>query len=135
VSDAQTKDSKAKELLDLTQRLLESIAGGDWLTYSELCDPSLSAFEPESLGSLVEGMEFHKFYFDLGGQPSHHRTTMARPHVRMLGDDAAVVSYVRLVQRVAASGTPTVSGATETRVWQRQNGRWRHVHFHRTPLA
>jgi hypothetical protein len=28
----------------------------------------------------------------------------------------------------------TVSHA-ETRVWQRRGGHWRHVHFHRSPLA
>ena len=29
-----------------------------------LCDPHLTAFEPEAIGNLVEGLEFHKFYFD-----------------------------------------------------------------------
>lgn len=32
----------------------------------KICDPHLTAFEPEALGNLVEGMEFHKFYFDHG---------------------------------------------------------------------
>lgn len=27
-------------------------------------DPSLTCFEPEALGNLVTGMDFHKFYFD-----------------------------------------------------------------------
>jgi len=26
----------------------------------------MTAFEPESLGNLVAGMDFHKFYFDNG---------------------------------------------------------------------
>lgn len=26
----------------------------------------MTAFEPEALGNLVEGMDFHKFYFDNG---------------------------------------------------------------------
>lgn len=34
--------------------------------YRKICDPHLTAFEPEALGNLVEGMEFHKFYFDNG---------------------------------------------------------------------
>lgn len=29
-----------------------------------ICDPGLTSFEPESLGNLVEGMDFHKFYFE-----------------------------------------------------------------------
>ena len=36
-------------------------------TRPALCDPTLSAFEPEARGSLLEGMEFHHFYFGLGG--------------------------------------------------------------------
>src|SRR5260221_464896 len=84
----------SQELLDLTQRLLESIANGDWATYEELCDPSLTAFEPEALGHCVEGMAFHHFYFRRGGARGDHGTTLSSPHVRLMGD-VAVVSYVR----------------------------------------
>jgi len=42
------------------------------------------------------------------------------------------VSYVRLVQRLDADGQPVVARCEETRVWQRMEGRWRHVHFHRS---
>lgn len=34
--------------------------------HSKICDPHLTSFEPESLGNLVEGMDFHKFYFENG---------------------------------------------------------------------
>ena len=34
--------------------------------FSRMCDPALTCFEPEARGHLVEGMEFHKFYFDNG---------------------------------------------------------------------
>ena len=57
---------------------------------------------------------------------------MASPHVRLLGADAAVVSCIRLVQKVNAAGVPEVAAIEETRVWQRQQGGWRHVHFHRS---
>jgi calcium/calmodulin-dependent protein kinase (CaM kinase) II len=124
-------DSTTKDLLDLNQRLLESIATADWGTYAELCDPSLTAFEPESMGALVEGMAFHHFYFDLGGAKGYHNSTMCAPHVRLMGD-VAVVSYVRLNQRVGADRSPITVRFQETRIWQRQDGRWRHVHFHRS---
>ncbi len=126
-------DPVAQELLHLTQQLLDSIARADWKTYEELCDPSLTAFEPESQGQLVEGMPFHRFYFNLGGVPGEHNTTLASPHVRIMGE-TAVVAYVRLNQRVDAQGAPVVRAFAETRVWQRQGGRWRHVHFHRSPI-
>jgi len=30
----------------------------------KICDPHVTSFEPEALGNLVEGLEFHKFFFD-----------------------------------------------------------------------
>jgi calcium/calmodulin-dependent protein kinase (CaM kinase) II len=126
-------DTTADELLRLNQRLLDAIALGDWAVYQELCDPSLTAFEPESNGQLVEGLGFHRFYFDLGGIRGRHQTTMANPRVRLMGD-VAVVAYVRLVQRVSSEGAPVTAASAETRVWQRRDGAWRHVHFHRTAL-
>jgi calcium/calmodulin-dependent protein kinase (CaM kinase) II len=127
-------DSLTQELLQLNQRLLDSIARAEWKTYEELCDPSLTAFEPESQGQLVEGLPFHRFYFNLGGVQGEHNTTMCSPHVRVMGD-VAVVAYVRLNQRLDAQGQPAVTAVAETRVWQRQGGRWRHVHFHRSSLG
>ena len=123
-------DTLTQELLRLNQKLLESIVLGDWKTYVELCDPTLTCFEPEAMGQLVVGMEFHQFYFQLPGTPTPHETTMASPHVRIMGD-VAVISYVRLNQRVLEDGSPVTRTVEETRVWQRQNGVWKHVHFHR----
>lgn len=123
-------DEQQAELLQLSQRLLDSIEQGDWETYEALCDPSLSCFEPEARGHLVEGMEFHRFYFERP-IPSAS-TTICAPHVRMLGDNAAVVSYVRLLQLVDHQGAPQTRRFEETRIWQRQPSGWRHVHFHRS---
>lgn len=36
------------------------------LFYRKLCDPNMTAFEPDALGNLITGMEFHKFYFENG---------------------------------------------------------------------
>jgi calcium/calmodulin-dependent protein kinase (CaM kinase) II len=127
-------DPVADELLQLNQRLLESIAAADWATYQELCDPSLTAFEPEAVGQLVEGMAFHHFYFNLGRARGNHHTTMCSPRVRVMGD-VAVIAYVRLNQRQAGDATPFTAAFEETRVWQRRDGRWRHVHFHRSALT
>jgi calcium/calmodulin-dependent protein kinase (CaM kinase) II len=126
--------SDSAELLRLNQKLLDSIAQGDWAGYQELCDPRLTAFEPEARGQLVEGLEFHRFHFQLGGAKGHHNTTMCAPHVRLVGD-VAVISYVRLNQREAADGSPITAAFAETRIWQRLDGRWRHVHFHRSPAS
>lgn len=121
-----------QDLLTLSQSLLDAIAHGDWEKYCELCDPSLTAFEPEALGHLVGGMEFHHFYFKQSGGQVKPQNTIVSPHVRLLGD-VAVVAYYRLTQYVDEQGHVGTRGTEETRVWQRQNGRWKHVHFHRSP--
>lgn len=122
-----------EELLVLSRRLLESIGSADWKTYAALCDESITCFEPEARGHLVPGMEFHKYYFDLpkSDTPTPRHTTLCDPHVRLMGE-AAVVSYVRLVQHFDGSGTPVTSRYEETRVWQKIGGAWKHVHFHRS---
>jgi len=123
------------ELLTLNRRLLDAVMGGDWKTYAELCHDSLTCFEPETLGHLVEGLEFHRYYFDLpSGSPSANpiHVTMCTPHVRLLGPDAAVICYVRLTQKLTQDG-PVTTRVNETRLWQRIGGRWQHVHFHRSP--
>ena len=122
------------ELLALSRKLLTSIDAGDWKTYVSLCDESITCFEPEALGHLVAGMPFHQFYFDLPGTPTKpaKQSSIASPHVRQMGD-AAVVSYVRVVQKLDGSGAPLSTAAMETRVWQKTTAGWKHVHFHRTP--
>ena len=125
-------DDLREELIATTQHLLDAIAAGDWQAYVEACDPSLSCFEPEAGEHLVESMEFHRYYFELDKDESPVRTTIASPHVRVLSDDVAVVSYVRLVQCLGDDGSPQTVSFAETRVWQRQNGHWRNVHFHRS---
>lgn len=124
-----------QHLVDLTQQLLDSIAHGDWATYERLCAGDLTAFEPEARGQLVTGLPFHKFFFDLGGPHSPRNTTICAPHVRLLGDDVAVVSYIRLLQVVNSHDVPETQRYEETRVWHRQDGLWQHVHFHRSNSA
>jgi ketosteroid isomerase-like protein len=126
-------DTPANELIQLNQKLLEAIAQGDWATYQELCDPSLTSIEPESHSQVVEGLAFHRIYFDLGGIRGRNHTTMVSPNLRLMGD-VAVLSYVRLVQRIGPDGPPVTVASAETRVWQKKNGKWKHVHFHRTTL-
>lgn len=131
MSHNKTSPQIEADLLDATHRLLQSIASHDWATYESLCDPSLTCFEPESLGHLVQGLPFHRFYFDLDSDASRRNTTICTPHIRIIGD-TAIVCYSRLTQSLDAAGQPITVAAYETRVWQRQNGAWRMVHFHRS---
>jgi len=124
----------ADHLLALTRKLLESIVAGDWKTYTSLVAYDITCFEPEARGQLVEGLPFHEFYFKLGAaKPAVVPTiTLAAPNVRLLGEDAAVVAYMRMTQKLDDAGRPITSLCEETRVWQRIDGAWKHVHFHRS---
>jgi len=119
------------ELLQLSQQLLDAIAVNDWAVYEHLCATDLTAFEPEARGQRVAGLDFHRFYFDLGPVQGARCTTMVDPQVRMLGEDAALVTYIRLVQSSSDQGTVT-SRCEESRVWVRTERAWKHVHFHRS---
>ncbi|MFO0886276.1 MAG: DUF4440 domain-containing protein [Pirellulales bacterium] len=125
----------AQEVLKLNQLLLDSIMAGDWAAYEKLCCSTITCFEPEARGQVVEGMAFHKFYFPPAPVKSTKVVTMSQPHVRVMGDNAVVLSYVRLTQSCDASGVATTGRMEETRVWQKIDGQWKHVHFHRAPGA
>ena len=123
------------EILRLNQAMLTSMASGDWQAYSAVCADDVSCFEAESEGLLVEGLPFHRYYFELPGDTSQPapavNVTMSRPHLRWLSDDSVVVSYTRLTQKLV-NGDPVTARCCETRTWQKQAGSWKQVHVHRS---
>ncbi|XP_051953443.1 calcium/calmodulin-dependent protein kinase type II subunit beta-like isoform X15 [Xyrauchen texanus] len=135
-SNATVEDEEMKvrkqEIIKITEQLIEAINNGDFEAYAKICDPGLTCFEPEALGNLVEGMDFHRFYFEnllsKNSKPIH--TTILNPHVHLIGEDAACIAYIRLTQYVDVQGRPRSSQSEETRVWHRREAKWQNVHFH-----
>ncbi|XP_037547441.1 calcium/calmodulin-dependent protein kinase type II subunit gamma isoform X7 [Nematolebias whitei] len=131
-NDEEEMKARKQEIIKITEQLIEAINNGDFEAYTRICDPGLTSFEPEALGNLVEGMDFHKFYFEnllsKNNKPVH--TTLLNPHVHLIGEDAACIAYIRLMQFVDATGRPRSSQSEETRVWHRRDGKWLNVHFH-----
>uniref|UniRef100_A0A8V0XF92 calcium/calmodulin-dependent protein kinase n=1 Tax=Gallus gallus TaxID=9031 RepID=A0A8V0XF92_CHICK len=132
----EDEDVKARkqEIIKVTEQLIEAINNGDFEAYTKICDPGLTSFEPEALGNLVEGMDFHRFYFEnalsKSNKPIH--TIILNPHVHLVGDDAACIAYIRLTQYMDGTGMPKTMQSEETRVWHRRDGKWQNVHFHRS---
>lgn len=88
----------------------------------------MTAFEPDALGNLITGMEFHKFYFEngkifiliiiiisltcnlicgfppspavLGKNYKIVSTTILNPHVHVFNDDTACIAYVLIIQYI-----------------------------------
>ncbi|XP_040293061.1 calcium/calmodulin-dependent protein kinase type II subunit gamma isoform X10 [Bufo bufo] len=123
---------RKQEIIKITEQLIEAINNGDFDAYTKICDPGLTSFEPEALGNLVEGMDFHKFYFDnlLSKNTKPIHTTILNPHVHVIGEDAACIAYIRLTQYIDAQGRPRTTQSEETRVWYRRDGKWLNVHYH-----
>ncbi|XP_078522915.1 calcium/calmodulin-dependent protein kinase type II subunit beta isoform X5 [Lissotriton helveticus] len=123
---------RKQEIIKITEQLIEAVNNGDFEAYAKICDPGLTSFEPEALGNLVEGMDFHRFYFEnllsKNNKPIH--TTILNPHVHVVGEDAACIAYIRLTQYIDTQGRPRTSQSEETRVWHRRDGKWQNVHFH-----
>ncbi|XP_017797245.1 PREDICTED: calcium/calmodulin-dependent protein kinase type II alpha chain isoform X8 [Habropoda laboriosa] len=130
--------ARRQEIIKMTEQLIESINTGDFEAYTKICDPHLTAFEPEALGNLVEGMDFHKFYFDnavLGKNCKAVNTTILNPHVHLLGEDAACIAYVRLTQYMDKQGVAHTYQSEESRVWHKRDNKWQNVHFHRSAVT
>lgn len=161
------RDGAGREVLQATHELLAAVGTLDFEAYEQLSDATLTCFEPDTKGHLVEGIPFHKVRWLAAPVPAracrrpqlHTRlctlpnaprasqyvidfakkahkesaappsqNTIVSPHVRMLGENAAVVAYVRVTQ----SGEK-LSTCQETRVWQRGADRvWKNVHIHRS---
>uniref|UniRef100_A0A673LL94 calcium/calmodulin-dependent protein kinase n=1 Tax=Sinocyclocheilus rhinocerous TaxID=307959 RepID=A0A673LL94_9TELE len=127
-----TPKTRKQEIIKITEQLIEAVNNGDFEAYTRICDPGLTSFEPEALGNLVEGMDFHKFYFEhllsKNNKPVH--TTILNPHVHLIGEDAACIAYIRLTQYIDSQGRPRSCQSEETRVWHRRDAKWLNVHFH-----
>uniref|UniRef100_A0A3B1IIP2 calcium/calmodulin-dependent protein kinase n=1 Tax=Astyanax mexicanus TaxID=7994 RepID=A0A3B1IIP2_ASTMX len=127
-----TAQFRKQEIIKITEQLIEAVNNGDFEAYTRICDPGLTSFEPEALGNLVEGMDFHKFYFEnllsKNNKPVH--TTILNPHVHLIGEDAACIAYIRLTQYIDSQGRPRSCQSEETRVWHRRDSKWLNVHFH-----
>ncbi|XP_065294346.1 calcium/calmodulin-dependent protein kinase type II alpha chain isoform X20 [Dermacentor albipictus] len=117
IEDDDVKARK-QEIVKLTEQLIESINSGDYETYTKLCDPHLTAFEPEALGA--------------GKSYKSQNTTIINPTVHLLGDDAACIAYIRLMQYIDRAGIPRTRQTEETRVWHRKDTKWQNIHFHRS---
>ncbi|XP_003383392.1 PREDICTED: calcium/calmodulin-dependent protein kinase type II delta chain-like [Amphimedon queenslandica] len=121
-----------KEIIDITQLLLNSIGQKDFADYSKRCSEGMTSFEPEACSQMVTGLDFHKFYFDNMKANTPTQNNILKPKVHMLSEGVACIAYTRLTQSIDNQGTPYSQVSNETRVWKKLNDEWKCVHFHRS---
>ncbi|XP_070545102.1 calcium/calmodulin-dependent protein kinase type II subunit delta-like [Ptychodera flava] len=130
VKTTKADEDPKEEIIRITKEMLHAIDHRDFNTYRNMTVNYLSCFEPQTKGQLVEGLDFHKYFFDRF-PISDGPTTIVNPRVHLFGTDVACIGYVRLRQRMVGS-TAEVLQTQETRVWQKINGQWKLIHFHRS---
>ncbi|NXR97207.1 KCC2D kinase, partial [Oxylabes madagascariensis] len=137
--------ARKQEIIKVTEQLIEAINNGDFEAYTKICDPGLTSFEPEALGNLVEGMDFHRFYFENGKYSLFISESSSLPlllfseycyrcfSVCICSACSHITGHLRQQRRyMDGSGMPKTMQSEETRVWHRRDGKWQNVHFHRS---
>ncbi|NWI43986.1 KCC2D kinase, partial [Picathartes gymnocephalus] len=133
--------ARKQEIIKVTEQLIEAINNGDFEAYTKICDPGLTSFEPEALGNLVEGMDFHRFYFENGKYSlfiSEEYYFFSEFCYRCFSvcfrsAHSCITEHLREQRRyMDGSGMPKTMQSEETRVWHRRDGKWQNVHFHRS---
>ncbi|KAL7057565.1 hypothetical protein AAHC03_016920 [Spirometra sp. Aus1] len=149
IEDSDDVKNKKQEIIRVTEQLLAAATACDYDGYARLMSPNFTYFGPEVRGTLVEGYDFHKFYFEQAEKENPRlkfdvipkslaksvRTSILNPTVHLLSDDAACIAYTRLTQFMDKSGVLHTQQTEETRVWARRPDRsWQNVHVHRSCL-
>ena len=126
-------DAAQRELLATTWRMLDAIHTGDADTYAELCTADLSCFE-DVCAYRIDGLEFHLSLIRRMAQSPALRPTrfdIVTPRIQVYGT-TGIVTYTRLMT-YDDSGKPRWTTSNETRVFVKQDSRWKMAHFHRSP--
>jgi calcium/calmodulin-dependent protein kinase (CaM kinase) II len=119
--------------LTRNDKLLQSIVKFDFASYKELTTDDLTGIEPGSHGETVSSKAFHRYYFDkvVGYRKEPASVSIVTPCVRFLSGDVAVTSYIRLDQFIRDGKADTIR-TSETRIWEKQNGKWVNCHYHQS---
>lgn len=122
-----------KEILGKVHTMLYHISVCDLEAYQEMVLPNMTCIEPESMGLLVQGTQFHQYMFESTKRERPKvNCTIVAPHVQIMGNDAAVCSYTRLLQFTNSANVTTTERWSETRVFQRAGDTWKMAHCHRS---
>jgi len=69
-----------------------------------LVDPQLTCFEPDTVGNMMRGLEYHRFFFDAGTSPLHFLSRCS----------TAVRAYIVVRATGLAYGVMQVLGVSQT---------------------
>lgn len=100
-----TSKTKVKaEVIKLTELLLNALNRGDYETYTLLCDPHMTSFEPENLGNLINNMDYRRLALDQARQ-------LQLSHIQQRGQPGLRAGQQVSTSAVAASAAAAAAAA------------------------
>lgn len=123
-------NEKEQEIYDLLLKMLHAIKQGDADTYTRLTSKELTCIEPETGGHIVDGLPFHLFLVERTSNDQEYHIEVVNPKIKVY-DDTAYTSYTLIVTRWD-EGEPVFNQFYETRIFHKEHGLWKMVHFHRS---
>lgn len=126
----KTFSEEEREIYQITLDLLHAIRRGQVDMYRELCSPSLTCIEPETSGNVVEGLDFHLFFLSHINKKLEYHIEILNPIIKVF-NDTAYISY-SLLSNIYENSSFNLKTVFETRIYNKENGKWRMVHFHRS---
>jgi len=118
-----------QSIYDRLLELLHAIKQGDADTYTRLSAKDLTAIEPETGGQIVEGLPFHVFLIERSTMADYHLEVI-NPTIKVEGNMA--YACYNLVTSQKKDDTFRFDQVQETRIFQRIDGLWKMIHFHRS---
>lgn len=123
-----TFTAEEQKIYDVTLELLHAIRQGDVEAYKRLSSEQLSAIEPETSGYVVTGLDFHLFFLGHTQKKEYH-IELVNPVVKVYGD-TAYIAYT-LIDNKLVDNSFKLKTVFETRIYHKEDGHWKMVHFHR----
>jgi len=77
--------ARKMEIIKTTECVLNALNQGDYESYARLCDPHMSSFEPETLGQLVDNMQFRRLCLDQATQLQIQQNYTQQQRALLLG--------------------------------------------------
>ncbi len=110
--------------------LLHAVQKADINTYMERVSEEVTCFEPETRGHLLRGVGLHKLLVEQAVPVETYHIELIDPVIQVEGDMAFAAYTLHLTEIMDKA--ETIHSENVTRIFLRDKGAWKMIHFHRS---
>jgi len=118
------------EIETCLMELLHSIQRADIQAYLRRVSDQVSCFEPETLGHLLKGIGLHRYLVEQAEPVENYHIELMDPVIKVAKDMAFAAYTLHLTEKIDKQDR--IQSENVTRIFQREKGVWKMVHFHRS---